>query len=67
MSESPNGATGRDLRYAALFLGISPHTVRQLARRQLLAHYRIGRRIVFREADLAAYMAAHRVEAKAAR
>lgn len=60
-----NGSTGRDLRYAGAFLGISPHTVRQLARRKQLAHYRVGRRLVFRDADLQAYMEQHRVEAVA--
>jgi excisionase family DNA binding protein len=62
-----NGSTGRDLKWAAAFTGLSVHTVRALARRHELAHFRLGRRLIFREADLAAYMAAHRVEATAAR
>lgn len=65
MSADLNGATGRDLRYAGAFLGISPHTVRQLARRQQVGHYRIGRRLIFKDADLQAYLDRHRVEVKA--
>jgi excisionase family DNA binding protein len=59
-----NGATGRDLRWVAARMGLSPHTVRQLARRRALAHYKIGRRLVFVEADVVAYMQRHRVEAR---
>jgi len=62
-----NGSTGRDLKYAAAFTGLSVHTIRALARRKELAHFKLGRRLIFREADLAAYMAAHRVEARPAR
>jgi excisionase family DNA binding protein len=67
MSDSPNGASGRNLTYAGKFLGLSPHTVRQLARRQQLAHFRIGRRLIFKDSDLEAFMASRRVEAKATR
>jgi excisionase family DNA binding protein len=59
-----NGATGRDLRYAAGFLGLSPHTVRALARRRALAHFRLGRRLIFKDADLEGYLSKHRVEAR---
>lgn len=62
-----NGSTGRDLRYASLFLGVSPHTVRALARRKELAHFRIGRRLIFKDTDLQQYLDRHRVEAKATR
>jgi Helix-turn-helix domain len=61
-----NGASGLDLKYAARFLGLSPHTVRALARRQALAHFRIGRRLVFKEADLVAFLQLHRIEARPA-
>jgi excisionase family DNA binding protein len=64
MSPDLNGSTGRDLKYAGAFLGISPHTVRQLARRQQLAHFRIGRRLIFKDTDLQQYLDRHRVEAK---
>jgi excisionase family DNA binding protein len=67
VSADLNGGTGRDLRYAALVLGISPHTVRQLVRRRQLTHYRIGRRLIFRDDDLQHYLDRHRVEARAAR
>jgi len=63
-SANLNGATGRDLRYAAAFLGISPHTVRALARRKALAHYRVSRRLIFKDADLQAFLDRHRVDAK---
>jgi hypothetical protein len=56
-----NGQTGRDLKYAAAYLGLSPHTVRSLARRRLLAHYRLSRRLVFKDADLSAFLLRHRV------
>jgi excisionase family DNA binding protein len=65
VSADLNGATGRDLRYAASFLGLSPHTVRQLARRRVIGHYRLGRRLVFKDHDLSAYLRQHRVEAAA--
>jgi excisionase family DNA binding protein len=61
-----NSTTGRDLKFAATFLGISPHTVRALARRHALAHFRIGRRLVFKEADLEAFLSRHRVDARPA-
>jgi excisionase family DNA binding protein len=64
MTADLNGATGRDLRYAAAFLGLSPHTVRALARRRALVHYRIGRRLIFKDADLSAFLTRHRVEAR---
>lgn len=67
MSDSPNGATGHDLKYAAAFLGISPFTVRALARRKELAHYRLGRRLVFKDGDLQAYLDRHRVEVQGPR
>jgi excisionase family DNA binding protein len=57
------GATGRDLNYAATFTGLSKFTVRALARRRALAHYRLGRRLVFKDEDLLEYMRRNRVEA----
>ena len=62
MSADLNGATGRNLGYAATFMGLSKHTVRALARRRAIAHYRIGRRLVFKDADLEVFMATRRVE-----
>lgn len=59
-----NGATGRDLKYAGAFTGLSPHTIRALVRRKMLAHYRVGRRLIFRDSDLQAFLDRHRVEAK---
>lgn len=64
MSVDLNGDTGRDLKYAGAFLGLSPHTVRAMVRRKMLAHYRVGRRLIFRDSDLQAFMDRHRVEAK---
>jgi hypothetical protein len=58
-----NGATAHDIRWVALRLGLSVHTVRALARRRALVHYRLGRRIVFLEGDVLAYLQRHRVEA----
>src|SRR5262249_19876442 len=57
-----DGGPARDLDYAAAFLGLSKHTVRALTRRRRLAHFRLGRRLVFRDADLEDYMRRHRVE-----
>lgn len=61
-----NGDEGHDLRWTARRLGLSPHTVRALARRRELAHVRAGRRLVFFEADCAEYLRRHRVEAREA-
>lgn len=58
-----NGDAGHDLTYAAAYCGLSPHTIRALARRKAIAHYRVGRRLVFKDADLASFMADRRVEA----
>jgi excisionase family DNA binding protein len=55
---------GRDLRGAARQMGISPHTVRMLVRQKALAHYRVGRRIVIFDSDIAAFMARRRVAAR---
>ncbi len=66
MSSALNGDGGHDLKYAAAFLGLSKHTVRALARRRALEHYRLGRRLVFKDAQLRAYLDRHRVEAKSA-
>jgi excisionase family DNA binding protein len=65
MSADLNGATGHDLKYAAAFLGLSAHTVRALARRREIEHYRLGRRLVFKDDQLRAYLDRHRVEATA--
>lgn len=62
-----NGSTGRDLKYAAAFTGLSAHTVRALARRKMLSHFRLGRRLIFKDADLEAFMASRRVEARPGR
>jgi excisionase family DNA binding protein len=67
MSADLNGAAGHDLKYAAAFLGLSKHTVRQLARRKTIAHYRLSRRLVFKDHDLEEYLNRHRVEATPAR
>lgn len=64
MSTDLNGATGRNLKYAAAFTGLSKFTVRAYVRRRLIGHYRIGRRLVFKDEDLAAFMARRRVEAR---
>jgi len=56
-----NGDTGRDLGYAASFLGVSKFTVRALVRRRAIEHFRIGRRLVFKDASLRAYMERCRV------
>jgi excisionase family DNA binding protein len=52
---------------AAQRLGVSPHTLRAWAVYQhRIAHVRLGRRILFRPADLSAFEAANRVEARPA-
>ena len=61
----PEANEGRDLGYTASMIGLSPHTVRALARRRELAHYRLGRRLVFRDSDIAEYLRRHRVEVRA--
>jgi excisionase family DNA binding protein len=64
MSADTNGGTGRDLEYAAQFTGLSKFTLRVYLRRGLIAHYRLGRRIVLKDSDLEAFMRRHRVEAR---
>jgi excisionase family DNA binding protein len=58
---------GRDLDFAAKMTGISKHTLRLYVRRRLIGHYRIGRRIVFSDGDIADFLARHRVPAHEAR
>ncbi|MBI3245887.1 MAG: helix-turn-helix domain-containing protein [Deltaproteobacteria bacterium] len=43
-------------------LGVSPHTIRAWVREQRIAFYRIGRRILFDEADIQALEEKSRVE-----
>ena len=64
MNADLNGSTGRDLRWVAARTGLSVHTIRALARRRAIAHYRLGRRLVFQEKDVLAYLERHRVEAR---
>jgi excisionase family DNA binding protein len=49
----------------AELLGRHPHTIYRLAREGELAHYRVGRNVLFRPADVDAYIEARRVEARA--
>jgi excisionase family DNA binding protein len=46
---------------AASRLGLSRSTVYGLAARRVIAHYRMGGKIVFAEADLSAYLESCRV------
>jgi hypothetical protein len=64
VSAELNGDHGHNLKWAAARAGISPHTMRQKARRREIAHVRIGRRLVFYEKDVADYLQRHRVEAR---
>jgi excisionase family DNA binding protein len=64
---TPDGAGQRNfsLDEAARRLGISRHTLRTWACSQhRLPFYRLGRRLLFAAADLEAFLAAHRVEAR---
>jgi excisionase family DNA binding protein len=58
-----NGNEGRDLDFAAKVTGLSKHTLRSYIRRRLIAHYRIGRRIVLTDSDISDFLARHRVPA----
>lgn len=49
---------------AAARLGVSKHTLRGWLRRRLLAHFRLGRRVLVSEADLRDFLASRRVEAR---
>jgi len=46
---------------AAARIGISPSKLYQLVTRKRIAHYRIGGKIVFSEADVAAFLESCRV------
>lgn len=48
-------------REAAEYLGISPRQVLRLAAARELAHVRIGRRVVFRPADVERFCETHRL------
>ena len=50
-----------NLKEAGQFLRLSPHTVRAYARTRRMPHYRVGRRLLFRIADLEAFLERHRV------
>jgi excisionase family DNA binding protein len=62
-SDSSNGMTPPLLNWegAAEFLGVTPRLVRELWARKELGGVRVGRRIRFREQDLAEYVERHRV------
>ncbi len=54
-----------DVREAAKRLGISPFTLRAMARyRRVIPYYKVGRRIVFAPEDVDAFLARARVEAR---
>ena len=57
---------GRDLKGAAVRMGLSPHTVRVMVRRRILGHFRFGKRIVITDEQIDECMARHRVEARPA-
>lgn len=48
---------------AAERLGVAPITIRRLVSARKVSHHRIGGRIMFSEEDIAAFLAATRVEA----
>ena len=50
------------VKEAAKKLGISQSKLYQLVSLRLIAHYRVGGKIVFADADLAAYLESCRVE-----
>ena len=58
-------STADDMKYylspAARFIGTTKFTLRRWARQRRIPHFRFGRRIVFAQADLEAFMKAHRV------
>ena len=55
------------LREAAKILRCGQSTLRAAARRREIAHTRLGRKLLFAEADLRDYLEQRRVEAEAAR
>lgn len=48
---------------AAGVLGVSPHTLRAWIRDRRIPFHRLGRRIMFAQADLQQFIRAHRVPA----
>ena len=62
--DTGNDSRKLDLTQAALFLGVSPHTLRAWLRERRIAFHRCGRRIVFAVSDLEQFLADHRVEAR---
>jgi excisionase family DNA binding protein len=62
--ETRNDGKKPDLIQAALFLGVSPHTLRAWTRERRIAFHRCGRRIVFAVSDLERFLADNRVEAR---
>lgn len=48
---------GMDTKEASIFLGCSAYTIRELARKKEIPHYRIGNRIMFRKQALEKWIA----------
>jgi excisionase family DNA binding protein len=46
---------------AAEFIGVSQHTLRKFVRNRAIGFYRVGRRIVFDEGELSAWLQVRRV------
>ena len=67
---TPNGASStlprlHTLREAASILRCGQSTLRAAARRRAIGHTRLGRKLLFTEADLREYLGQKRVEAEA--
>jgi len=50
-----------NVEQAAAFLGLSPHTIRAYVATRRLPHFKVGARVLFDPAELAAWRAAKRV------
>lgn len=52
------------VKETALRLGVTSYTVRRFLSQRLLAHHRVGRRIVLDERDVETFFQAGRIEAR---
>jgi excisionase family DNA binding protein len=53
-----------DVEEAASLLKVSPRTLRRMAERREIAHFRVGRRLLFSDHDIAEFLTKSRVSAE---
>jgi excisionase family DNA binding protein len=49
---------------AARLIKVSPRTLRRMAERREISHFRVGRRLLFSDQDIAEYLSRSRISAR---